>query len=273
MRVLIIGGAGFLGANLVRHCLLEAENEVTVLDSLEPHLRATTEPLREVWERISFVRGSMADEHLIAEMVQDKDVIFNCAAQTSHPLSLQDPLFDAEINCLGNLKLLEAVRLLNPGAVVAYSSSSTVIGKAVGETVDETHGEKPLDIYSANKGVAEKYYRIYNRVHGLKTVVLRFANLYGPHGKGYPEFGFVNYFIHLAWKGERIKVFGTGTQTRNVMFVKDAADVLYRAARDERLLGETYFATHDQHFSVLQIAQEIVRVLGRGEVKHVEWPE
>lgn len=171
MNILVIGGAGFLGANLVRRCLQEPNNQITVLDSLEPHLRANTNSLQQVWSKIRFVRGSMGDEPLIAEIVQGQDIIFNCAAQTSHPLSLQDPLFDAEINCLGNLKLLEAVRLLNKQAVVVYTSSSTVIGKAVGDIVDETHGEKPLDIYSANKGVAEKYYRIYNRVHDLKTVV------------------------------------------------------------------------------------------------------
>jgi len=273
MNILIIGGAGFLGANLTRRCLQDPHNRITVLDSLEPHLRATTAHLREVWGQIRFVRGSMADEPLIAEVVQGQDGIFNCAAQTSHPLSLQDPLFDAEINCLGNLKLLEAVRLLNKNALVVYTSSSTVIGKATGEVVDETHGEKPLDIYSANKGVAEKYYRIYNRVHDLKTVVLRFANLYGAYGKGYAEFGFVNYFIQLAWNGQQIKVFGSGEQTRNVMYAEDAAEILYRAAQEENLIGEVYFATHDEHYSVLEIAQTIVEVLERGKVTHVEWPE
>ena len=273
MKILIIGGAGFIGANLVRRCLRDRENEVTVLDSLEPQLRPTTANLAEVWDSIRFIRGSMNDEHLIAELVQKKDVIFNCAAQTSHPLSLQDPLFDAEINCLGNLKLLEAVRLLNKQAVVVYTSSSTVIGKALGDIVDESHGEKPLDIYSANKGVAEKYYRIYNRVHDLKTIVLRFANIYGPYGKGFPEFGFVNYFIHQAWANEEIKIFGPGNQTRNVLYVEDAADVLYKAAQDPRLIGETFFAAHNQHLSVLEIAHQITSVIGRGSVTHIEWPE
>ena len=273
MNILVIGGAGFLGANLVRRCLREPNNQVTVLDSLEPRLRANIDNLQQIWDKIRFVRGSMGDEPLIAEIVQGQDIIFNCAAQTSHPLSLQDPLFDAEINCLCNLKLLEAIRLLNKQAVVVYTSSSTVIGKAVGDVVDESHGEKPLDIYSANKGVAEKYYRIYNRVHDLKTVVLRFANLYGPYGKGYPEFGFVNYFIHQAWMAQEIKIFGTGDQTRNLLYVEDAADILYQAAQDQRLIGETYFATHHEHLSVLEIAQTIVRVLGRGQVTHVEWPD
>src|SRR5205085_12189275 len=144
--------------------------------------------------------------------------------QTSHPLSLQDPVHDAEINCVGNLKLLEAVRLINPAAVVVYTSSSTVIGRAVGDLIDEKHGEKPLDIYSANKGAAEKYYRIYHRVHDLKTIVLRFANLYGPYGKGYAEFGFINYFISLAWAGKAVDLFGSGEQTRNVLYAEDAAE-------------------------------------------------
>jgi UDP-glucose 4-epimerase len=273
VKILIIGGAGFLGANLVRRCLQEPGTEITVVDSLDPHLRSTTKNLRAVWGKIQFVRGDMRDEHLLAALVQDQDIIFNCAAQTSHPLSIQYPLLDADINCLGNLKLLESVRLLNPSAVLVYTSSSTVIGKADKPVVDESHGEKPLEIYSANKGVAEKYYRIYNTLHDLKTVVLRFANLYGPYGKGYPEFGFMNYFIHLAWNDEEIKIFGSGDQERNVMHVDDACEILWRAARDERLIGEMYFATSDEHLPVLEIAEKTVSILERGRVVHVEWPE
>lgn len=273
MKILIIGGAGFLGAHAVRRCLRDPQNEVTVLDSLEPELHATTAHLRPVWDQIRFIRGSMGDEPLVADAVQGQDVIINLAAQTSHPRSLQNPLLDAEINCLGNLKLLEAIRLLNRKAVVVYASSSTVIGKAVGDLVDEDHVEKPLDIYSANKGVAEKYYRIYNRVHDLKTIVLRFANLYGPYGKGSPEFGFINYFIDLALRDEEIRIFGAGDQTRNILYAEDAADVLYRAAQAPQLIGETYFSTHDEHLSVAQIAQAITREFGSGRIAHVEWPD
>jgi UDP-glucose 4-epimerase len=273
MNILVIGGAGFLGANLVRRCLAEPGNSVTVLDTLDPMLRATTSNLRSVWDKIRFVRGDMGDEPLIADIVQGKDVIFNCAAQTSHPLSLQNPIHDAQINCVGNLRLLEAVRLINPKAVVVYTSSSTVIGRAVGDLIDENHGERPLDIYSANKGVAEKYYRIYHRFHDLKTVMLRFANLYGPFGKPYPEFGFVNYFIGLAHADQEITVYGPGQQRRNVLYAEDAAEALYQAAQNPKLYGEAYFATHDEHVSVIDIASQIVEVFGRGKLSHVAWPE
>jgi UDP-glucose 4-epimerase len=243
------------------------------MDSLDPHLHATANNLREIWKQIHFVRGDMREEQLLAELVQGQDIIFNCAAQTSHPLSIQYPLLDADINCVGNLKLLEAVRLLNPEAVVVYTSSTTVIGKATCEVVDEEHPERPLEIYSANKGTAEKYYRIYHNIHDLRTVVLRFANLYGPYGRGYAEAGFINYFIHQAWNDEEIRIFGSGTQRRNVMFAEDAVDILWRAAHEPRLIGDTFLATSSEHLSINQIAEEIVSVFGRGKVTKIEWPE
>ena len=273
MKVLIIGGAGFLGANLVRRCLSEPNVQVTVMDSLDPHLNATTRHLQEVWSRIRFVRGDMRDETLLADIVQGQDIIFNCAAQTSHPLSIQYPLLDAEINCLGNLKLLESVRLVNPAARIIYTSSSTVIGKALTDVIDEDHWERPLEIYSANKGVAEKYYRIYHTIHDLKTVVLRFANLYGPYGKGFQEFGFINYFIHQAWTNQEIKIFGAGEQSRNILYVDDATDILWQSAQEPRLVGESWFATGSQHLTVAEIAEKIVTIFQRGTVTHIEWPE
>jgi UDP-glucose 4-epimerase len=273
MKILIIGGAGFLGSNLVRRCLAEKSCQITVLDSLEPLGHPTTQNLKEVWSKIRFIRGDIRNETLLAEIVQDQDIIFNCAAQTSHALSIQYPLLDADINCMGSLKLLEAVRLLNKDAVVVYSSSSTVIGKALNETADEDHPERPLEIYSANKGVAEKYYRIYHTHYDLKTIVLRFANLYGPYGKGYPEFGFINYFIYLAWTKQQIKIFGKGDQTRNIMYVDDATDILWQAAHEPDLIGETYLATGMQHLTVREIAETIVSEFQRGKVTYTEWPD
>lgn len=273
MNILIIGGAGFLGNNLVRRCLQEPENNITVVDSLDPRLKSSVESFNDILSKIDFVKGDMTDAELMKKLVKDQDVIFNCAGQTSHPLSLEDPFFDVEVNCVGNLTVLEAVKEVNKDALVIYTSSSTVIGRAVGDVVDETHGESPLEIYSANKGVAEKYYRIYNKVHDLKTLSLRFANLYGPYGKGYPEFGFINYFISLAQQDKEITIYGDGMQNRNVMFVEDAADLLYECIKYPQIFGNVYFAVHREHYSVRKIAEEILSVFGKGKLKMVEWPD
>lgn len=273
MKTLILGGAGFLGSSLARRCVQGGNDHVLVMDFLDEGSRSRKEDLEDIWSEIEFVHGDVRDGALVQELVKGQDVVFNCAAQTSHPRSMADPAYDAEVNCLGNLNVLEAVRHQNPEAVVVYPSTSTVIGRALEEIIDETHLERPLDIYSAHKAAAEKHYHIYNVSHKLKTVVLRFANLYGPYGKPYPEFGFLNYFLHLAETGQDITVYGTGGQKRNVMYVEDAADIMYTAASNEQLYGGLYFATHDEHYTVSEIAQEIVRIFEQGQVVSIEWPE
>lgn len=272
MNILIIGGAGFLGNNLVRTCLKKGRNKIVVVDSLEPRLKSNLDNLRELLSKITFIKGDMRDLKLMNRVVKNQDLIFNCAGQTSHPLSLEDPFFDVEINCIGNLTVLEAIRGHNKKARLIYTSSSTLIGRAIGETVDEKHGEKPLDIYSANKGIVEKYCYIYNKVYGLNTLSLRFANLYGPYGKPYPEFGFINYFINLAFHDKEIPIYGDGKQMRNVMYVEDAADLLYRCALKKDLFSDVYFAVHREHYSILKIAKEIISVFGKGKIKKIPWP-
>ncbi len=273
MRILILGGAGFLGSNLVRRCLRDGLDQVTVLDSFDPRLKSDAGTLEEVRATIELVRGDIGDADLMSELTRDQDVIFNCAAQTSHSLSLDDPLFDAQINCLGNLTVLEAMRRGGSQARIIYTSSSTVVGREPGRIVTEAHNDSPRDIYSANKGVAEKYYSIYHHVHGLSTLSIRFANLYGPYGKGFPEFGFINYFISLAAADREITVFGDGSQTRNVMYVGDAVDLLYECASQDRLVGDIFFAVHKEHYSVREIAETIIEVFGQGTIAWKDWPE
>ncbi len=273
MNILILGGAGFLGNNLVRKCLEKGKNNIVVVDSLEPRLKSNLNNLKEVLPRITFIKGDIRDQKLMDKVVKNQHIIFNCAGQTSHPLSLEDPFFDVEINCLGNLTVLEAVKKNNKKARLIYTSSSTLIGKAIGETVDEKHGEKPLDIYSANKGIVEKYYYIYSKVYGLNTLSLRFANLYGPYGKPSPDFGFINYFIDLAHCNKEIPIYGNGSQMRNVMYAEDAADLLYRCALKKDIFNDVYFAVHREHYSILQIAKQIISVFGKGKIKKIPWPD
>jgi len=273
MKALVIGGAGFLGSNLVRACRADAGMDVTVLDSLDPRFLSSRESLRDLDASIRFIQGDLLDEPLLSDLVRGQDVIFNCAAQTSHPLSIREPLLDVRINCVGNLVLLEAVRRVNPEATVVYPSSSTVIGKALMETVDEDHWERPLEIYSADKGAAEKYYHIYHTAHGLRTVVIRFANLFGPGGKNSPDFGFINYFIAQAAARQTIRVFGDGRQRRNVMYVADAVSALQTAAcLCDALSGRSWFATGNEHPCVLEIAQAVAAEFSAPSVECIPWP-
>tara|TARA_Y100000310_G_scaffold161855_2_gene161793 strand:- start:4452 stop:5399 length:948 start_codon:yes stop_codon:yes gene_type:complete len=271
MNVLILGGAGFLGSNLTRYCL-EQGAEVTVIDSLEEQLHATTDNLP--LDEIEFVHEDMAYlDQTGHEYVKWADVIFNCAAQSSHPLSMMNPFYDVSLNCIAVLSVLQAVKIFSPETPVIYTSSTTTVGSRYGVIHNETYPEHPLDIYSANKLVAEKYHHIYNKAYGLKTVCLRFPNLYGPYGKGYPQFGFINYFISLAKEGKDIPIFGMGMQARNVMYVEDTCSALWRTYDvREKLQDDLYFATSNVTAPVLFVALKIQEVFG-GSVVHMPWPK
>jgi len=273
MKVLIIGGAGFLGCNLVREYVETPGAEVTVIDSLDPRFLSTRHSLADVENQITFIQGDLRDDRLLEDQVRGQDLICNCAAQTSHPLSIREPMLDVDINCVGNLALLEAVRRFNPDATVVYPSSSTVIGKALLEIVDEDHWERPLEIYSANKGVAEKYYQIYHTLHHLRTIVLRFANLYGPYGKNSSDFGFINYFIAQAAQNNALRIFGDGSQMRDVMYVGDAVAAITLAVKKLNSPGKPHFVTSNENLSVREIAESIVAEFPASRIEYVPWPE
>lgn len=261
-----------MGANLVRRCLKEPNVNITVIDSLDPVFKSDQKNLVEVSDKIEFIKGDIRDRELLRRVIPNKDIVFNCAGQTSHPLSLKDPIFDTEINCIGHLRVLEAVRDYNSDAVMVFTSSSTATGKAVRDIIDEDHPERPLDIYSANKVAAEKYFYIFHKVYGLKTVILRFANLFGPFGKNDPAFGFLNYFIALAVEGKPITIYGDGEQTRNAMFVDDACEIMWLAAHKPELVGQLYFAAHHEHYSVREIAETIADIFN-GKIEFIPWPD
>ncbi len=261
MKILILGAAGFLGRNLYSHYLADYKlHELTAVDNMAWQLESPTPPF-------CFIKDDICNLESMKAVVKDKDVIIQCVAQTSHPLSMSDPIFDADVNCIGNLSILEAVRESNPKTLVIFPSSSTVVGPE-----QEKTRENPLDIYSANKLAAEKYYEIYNKVHGLRTIILRLPNLFGPYGKASPAFGFVNYFISLALAGKEICVYGDGSQLRNVLYIKDVFSLFDFAIKNSsKLMGKPIIVGSDMSLSVGLIAKAVADVFGTS-VKKVPWP-
>ena len=271
-KVLITGGLGFIGSNLVHACV-EAGAEVTVFDCLDPRSGGNMANLEGVQEKIRLAFHDIQDFDRVSRHVVGKDAVFNCAASTSHPFSMREPWLDQDINCTGTINLLEAIRRFNPAARLVHVGTTTQLGPLHYSPADEQHPEFPTDIYSANKGVSEKYVLIYARSHGLNATVARLSNTYGPRAAIHsPEFTFNNYFVGLALQNKPITVFGDGAQKRNVIFVGDAVAGLLALGRHPAARGETFFVVGDEHFSVAEIARLTVEVMGAGEVRHVDWP-
>ena len=271
-NVLITGGYGFIGSNLAHKCV-KLGAKVTIFDCLDPRSGANRYNIDGISELLRFSYHDILDFDQVSQAVPDKDIIFSCASSTSHSFSMREPWIDTDVNSKGVINLLEAVRRFNPKAKFVHLGTSTQLGKLAYRPADEKHPEFPMDVYSANKSVSEKYTLIYSKAFHLRSTVVRLSNVFGPRASIHnSEATFNNYFIGLALQEKDITVYGDGRQMRNVLYVDDAVSSLVLAAQSEKSTGEVFFAVGDEHFSVAEIAEATVKHIGAGKVVHVDWP-
>ncbi len=271
-RVLITGGLGFIGSNLARQCL-ELGARVSIYDCLDPRSGGNMYNVHNIQDSLEILLNDVRNFESLSACVRGKDVLFNCAAYTSHPQSMREPLIDIDVNCKGVVNVLEAARRFNPEAKIVHVGTSTQIGRMQFNPVDERHPEFPLDIYSANKCVSEKYVLIYGSAYRMRTTVVRLANVFGPRSNiRTPDFGFMNYFIGLALQGREMPVFGKGEQLRNVSYVDDCVTALILASQATESDGQVFFAPAHRQHNVTEIAGAIAKTIG-GKVRFIEWPK
>lgn len=229
--ILITGGAGFLGSNLA-HCLCALGAKVRVLDSFHPDYGANSFNLKSLDGKLEIIKDSILNEQRVTSLLEDSDGVFHFAAQCSHVDSMTDPWLDLEYNSKGTLVILEAARKSKKKPFIIYAGTRAQIGAAVETPVSEHTRPNPTDIYGVNKLAAEMYGSVYSRVHGIPFVSLRFTNCYGArHQMKNPKYGILNWFVSLALQGKPIKVFGTGQQLRDYLYVEDAVDAMLAAGK------------------------------------------
>ena len=271
-RVMVTGGLGFIGSNLV-HQLVHAGADILVVDALNPDYGGNLFNLEGVRDCIRVNISDVRDEAAMDVLVQDREVIFNLAGQVSHIDSMRDPHTDLDINCRAQLTILEACRKHNPGVRVVYAGTRQVYGRPDRLPVDENHLVRPADINGVNKAAGEYYHLLYNNVFDIRACSLRLTNVYGPRQLiRHSRQGFIGWFIRLALEGEEIPIFGDGSQLRDFVYVDDAADAFLRAAATDVSHGQVFNVGGDEPISHRDLVAMLIDVAGAGSMRFVDWP-
>jgi UDP-glucose 4-epimerase len=262
LRILVTGGAGFIGANLV--CmLLDHGYRVTVLDNLSTGRREYLEDLP-----IEFIEGDILDAELVNRVVSGHDGIVHLAAQTGVPGSLASPRRDGETNVIGTLNLLEACRQVTDKEIdsvsslcprFVFASSNAPLGR---QRPPATEDKAPLPIspYGASKLAGEGYCLAYHGSWGLGTVALRFANVYGPYS-AHKDSVVAKFFKDVAVRGS-ITIDGDGHQTRDFIYVDDLCRAILLALESE-VAGEVFQVATGVETSIIELAALVQETVGQ----------
>ncbi len=270
-RVLITGGLGFIGSNLAAE-LVRLGADVTIVDNMLPRQGGNLKNIEEIQDRVRVNYSDIRNQLSMNHLVKGKEIIFHLAGQVNHVDSMRNPMLDLEINCHGTLTLLEALRHHNRDALVVYSGTRSEYGSSVQLPIGEDHPTNPKGLYAVTNLAAEKMIQVYSDVYKIPSICLRITNTYGPrHQMMHDEYGVFNWFIRKAMDGEELPVFGDGMIIRDFMYIRDLVECLLMTAKCEDARGEVFNVGSGKGITFRDIAEVIVRCVGRGSYKFTEF--
>jgi len=246
-KVLVTGGAGFIGSHLVER-LVKMNSEVVVIDNLQA---GKEENLKQVWDKIEFIKGDIRDKDLVEKIVKDVNIIFHIAANASVPNSVKNPRHDFETNALGTFSLLEAAVNSNVKKII-YASSAAVYGVPIYIPIDEEHPLNPVSPYGASKLSAEKIGFAFKETYGIQFTAIRIFNTWGPRQPRYVLYDFIK---KLKQNPSKLEVLGDGSQIRDYCYIDDMVDAFILVA--EKGTG-VYNAAGGEPVSIKELAELVV---------------
>lgn len=270
-NVLITGGLGFIGSSLALR-LVDLGAQVTLIDAMISDYGGNLFNIGTIKERVTVNFSNITDVSSMNYLVREKDYIFHCAGQVCHVMSLSDPFPDIEYNIKGTAILMEACKKNNQKVKVVKTGTRGQYGTAISLPVSEDAPTNPKGIYEISNLTAEKIMKVYNDIHGIKTVMLRLTNIYGPRSQmKHSRFGVVNWFIRQAIDNETIKVFGDGKILRDFIYIDDCIDAILMSALSEKAVGEVLNVGVDKPTSFLDLVKLVVKLAETGGWEFAEF--
>jgi nucleoside-diphosphate-sugar epimerase len=275
MKILVTGGAGFIGSNLVEE-LLKKNHTIKVLDNFSTGSRNNIEGYR---KDIEVIEGDIRSYHIVQKAVHNVEVIFHLAALPSVPRSITDPITSNEVNVLGTLNLLNAAVESKVSRFI-FSSSSSVYGDTPELPKHEGMTPNPLSPYAVSKLTGEKYCSVFSRLYGLETISLRYFNVFGPRQDPNSQYSAViPKFIKLMINDKQPVIYGDGLQSRDFTFVKNVVNANILAASAKCESGVVMNCACHFRVTLNDLVNEINQILGKniqpiyseprtGDIKH-----
>ena len=261
MKILVTGGAGFIGSHVVDRCV-EAGHGVAVVDDLSSGQRQQVNAAARL--HVVDIRTPALDDVFRGEA---PEAVLHLAAQASVGRSVANPLLDAEINVLGSLNLLECARRAGTRRFVYVSTGGAGYGDTDVVPTPESHPTRPVSPYGTSKVAAELYLGCWEALHGLSGVVLRLANIYGPRQNPHGEAGVIAIFTDRLLRGEPCVINGDGLQTRDYVYVGDVAEAALRALERPQVTGQINIGTGVET-TVVALFEALRAAFGHGESRH-----
>jgi len=267
MKNIVSGGAGFIGSHLVDR-LIRKGDDVLVIDNLSTGKEAF------VNKKAVLIKGDITDRTLVGKIYSDfkPDYLYHLAAQIDVRHSFADPVFDADVNIMGSINLLEMARRYNTKRVVFASSGGTVYGEPKSRPVTEDEPTKPVSPYGLAKLAVEMYLNLYKRIHNLNYISLRLGNVFGPRQNPKGECGVFSIFTLKMLKNEKPTIYGDGTATRDYVYVDDVVDAFIIATDDRIQSGEFNIGTGIE-LSTRGVFDIIANITGYKEEPHYTDPK
>jgi len=263
MKVLVVGGAGFIGSHLVDRLVSEGFN-VAILDDFST---GTIENIQHMIGKVDITYGSIANVDFYSRFGR-VDVVFN---EASLPMleSFRNPHRDAKVNVYGLIKLLDYVKKVD--AKLIHASTGSVYGNPVKLPIDEEHPKVPVSPYGVSKLCGEKYCEFYHRMFKTRVVILRYFNVYGPRQIVSEGMGVIPIFTKQAMQNQPITIHWTGKQTRDFTYVSDVVDANIKALENDEVVGHAINIGSGKEISILELCEKILRIANsRSEVIHKE---
>ena len=262
--ILVTGGCGFIGSNIVRRLFKEGY-KVKVIDNLSSGKREYIEDCLQNNSKCSFIKGSINDIKLLENELQDIDVIIHEAANPDVRTSKDNLFTDFEVNVEGTLKLLQAMTIAKIPKIIFASSGGTVYGETEVIPTPENHPFAPISHYGASKAACEQYMSSFANLYGINAVSLRLGNIFGPPS----DHGVMrDFFWKLKKSPEKLEILGNGKQIKSYLFVDDCVDAHMQALKLDLKGHTTFNIATSEGISVTEIANEVVAAM---ELENVEY--